>query len=102
MLLFGRLMLQTSLKQERCCLLPSVEDLQCNEGAVPQVDLSAVCDAGPPLSSMVQRGQDLARRLQLLQVDRREMACLKFLILFNPSESDPDPLHMPLRCCCCC
>ncbi|KAG1949157.1 nuclear receptor subfamily 5 group A [Pimephales promelas] len=50
-----------------------------------EVDLSAVCDAGPPLSSMVQRGQDLARRLQLLQVDRREMACLKFLILFNPN-----------------
>ncbi|XP_016104305.1 steroidogenic factor 1a [Sinocyclocheilus grahami] len=50
-----------------------------------EVDLSAVSDAGPPLASMVQRGQELARRLQLLQVDRREMACLKFLFLFNPN-----------------
>ncbi|XP_021334008.1 steroidogenic factor 1a isoform X1 [Danio rerio] len=50
-----------------------------------EVELSAVLDAGPPLSSMVERGQDLSRRLQLLQVDSREMACLKFLILFNPN-----------------
>ena len=39
------------------------------------------------LSSMVQRGQELAARLRALQLDRREIACLKFLFLFNPSES---------------
>ncbi|TKS78033.1 Nuclear receptor subfamily 5 group A member 2 [Collichthys lucidus] len=39
------------------------------------------------LSSLVQRGQELAARLRVLQVDRREIACLKFLLLFNPSES---------------
>lgn len=55
---------------------------------VLQVELAGVVsDSGLTLSSLVQRGQELARRLQLLQVDRREMACLKFLILFNPSES---------------
>ncbi len=53
-------------------------------------------DGGPPLASMVQRGQELAMRLQLLQVDGREMACLKFLILFNPSEFDCIPIHMLL------
>ena len=38
------------------------------------------------LSGLIQRGQELAGRLQALQVDRREIACLKFLLLFNPSE----------------
>ncbi|KAG8011650.1 Nuclear receptor subfamily 5 group A member 2, partial [Nibea albiflora] len=37
------------------------------------------------LSSLVQRGQELAARLRALQVDRREIACLKFLLLFNPN-----------------
>lgn len=61
-----------------------IDSLWC----VLQVELAGiVSDSGLTLSSLVQRGQELARRLQLLQVDRREMACLKFLILFNPSES---------------
>ncbi|XP_060737661.1 steroidogenic factor 1a isoform X1 [Tachysurus vachellii] len=51
-----------------------------------EVELAGVVsDSGLTLSSLVQRGQELARRLQLLQVDHREMACLKFLILFNPN-----------------
>lgn len=55
---------------------------------VLQVELAGVVsDSGLTLSSLVQRGQELTRRLQLLQVDQREMACLKFLVLFNPSES---------------
>ncbi|XP_042343689.1 nuclear receptor subfamily 5 group A member 2-like [Plectropomus leopardus] len=37
------------------------------------------------LSSLVQRGQELAARLRALQLDRREIACLKFLLLFNPN-----------------
>ncbi|CAG01304.1 unnamed protein product, partial [Tetraodon nigroviridis] len=37
------------------------------------------------LSALVQRGQELAAKLRLLQVDRREIACLKFLLLFNPN-----------------
>ncbi|XP_076139281.1 steroidogenic factor 1b isoform X1 [Alosa pseudoharengus] len=40
--------------------------------------------AGATLTSLVQRGQELVSKLQALQVDRREIACLKFLILFNP------------------
>ncbi|XP_016898267.1 uncharacterized protein LOC103397689 isoform X1 [Cynoglossus semilaevis] len=37
------------------------------------------------LSSLVQKGQNLAMRLHTLQVDRREIACLKFIVLFNPN-----------------
>ncbi|XP_063066005.1 steroidogenic factor 1b [Engraulis encrasicolus] len=40
--------------------------------------------AGATLSGLVQRGQELVGKLQALQVDRREIACLKFLVLFNP------------------
>lgn len=54
-----------------------------------QIELSGVLsDAGLTLAGLVQRGQELAKRLQLLQVDRREMACLKFLIVFNPSKAE--------------
>ncbi|KAM4614994.1 nuclear receptor subfamily 5 group A member 2-like [Polymixia lowei] len=50
-----------------------------------EVELSAItCHAGPALCSLVQRGQELVQKLQSLQVDRREIACFKFLILFNP------------------
>lgn len=52
-----------------------------------QVELSFILSqAEATLSSLVQRGQELASRLRALQVDRRELACLKFLLLFNPSE----------------
>ncbi|KAK1787033.1 hypothetical protein P4O66_017413, partial [Electrophorus voltai] len=57
---------------------------QC--AGVLQMELAdVVAEAGPTFSSLVQRAQELACRLQLFQVDRREMACLKFLVLFNPS-----------------
>ncbi|XP_077378746.1 steroidogenic factor 1a [Festucalex cinctus] len=50
-----------------------------------EIELSSVLSQGEAtLSSLVQRGQDLAVRLRVLQVDRREIACLKFLLLFNP------------------
>lgn len=53
-----------------------------------QVQLSSILSQGEAtLCSLVQRGQELAARLRALQVDRREIACLKFLLLFNPSES---------------
>lgn len=53
-----------------------------------QVELASILSQGEvTLSSLVQRGQELAARLRVLQVDRREIACLKFLLLFNPSES---------------
>ncbi|XP_049572406.1 nuclear receptor subfamily 5 group A member 2 [Syngnathus scovelli] len=51
-----------------------------------EIELASVLSQGEAtLSSLVQRGQDLAVRLRLLQVDRREIACLKFLLLFNPN-----------------
>ncbi|KAL4609339.1 nuclear receptor subfamily 5 group A member 2-like [Arapaima gigas] len=40
--------------------------------------------AGATLSNLVQRSQELVGKLQGLQVDRREIACFKFLLLFNP------------------
>lgn len=57
-------------------------------GSVFQVELSFILSqAEATLSSLVQRGQELATRLRALQVDRKEIACFKFLLLFNPSES---------------
>ncbi|XP_054587145.1 nuclear receptor subfamily 5 group A member 2 [Nothobranchius furzeri] len=51
-----------------------------------EVELSSILSQGEAtLSGLVQRGQELASRLRALQVDRREMACLKFLLLFNPN-----------------
>uniref|UniRef100_A0A8D3C9T3 Nuclear receptor subfamily 5 group A member 1 n=1 Tax=Scophthalmus maximus TaxID=52904 RepID=A0A8D3C9T3_SCOMX len=51
-----------------------------------EVELSSILSqAEATLSSLVQRGQELAARLRALQVDRREIACLKFLLLFNPN-----------------
>ena len=55
--------------------------------SVYQVELVSISyQAGPTLSSLVQRGQELVEKLQSLQVDRQELACLKFLILFNPGK----------------
>ncbi|XP_059398544.1 nuclear receptor subfamily 5 group A member 2-like [Carassius carassius] len=45
---------------------------------------SLLAQAGVTLSGMIQRGQELVHRLRELQLDRRETACLKYLILFNP------------------
>ncbi|XP_041644105.1 nuclear receptor subfamily 5 group A member 2-like isoform X2 [Cheilinus undulatus] len=51
-----------------------------------EVELSFILSqAEATLSSLVQRGQELAARLRALQVDRREIACMKFLLLFNPN-----------------
>ncbi|KAF7641668.1 hypothetical protein LDENG_00275100, partial [Lucifuga dentata] len=50
------------------------------------VELSSILSqAEATLSSLVQRGQELSARLRALQTDRREIACLKFLLLFNPN-----------------
>ncbi|XP_030623353.1 steroidogenic factor 1b [Chanos chanos] len=50
-----------------------------------EVEISTiVSQAGATLSTLVQRGQELVGKLQALQVDWREIACFKFLILFNP------------------
>uniref|UniRef100_A0AAV2MTK4 Uncharacterized protein n=1 Tax=Knipowitschia caucasica TaxID=637954 RepID=A0AAV2MTK4_KNICA len=51
------------------------------------VELSSLLlQAESTLAGLVQRGQELSSRLRALQVDRREVACLKFMLLFNPSE----------------
>ncbi|XP_023677677.1 nuclear receptor subfamily 5, group A, member 5 isoform X2 [Paramormyrops kingsleyae] len=40
--------------------------------------------AGVTLSSLVSRSQDLVSKLRLLQLDKKEFVCLKYLVLFNP------------------
>ncbi|XP_041090326.1 nuclear receptor subfamily 5 group A member 2-like isoform X3 [Polyodon spathula] len=50
-----------------------------------EIELAVVAaQAGVTLSNLVLRAQELAATLQTLQADRREFACFKFLILFNP------------------
>ncbi|XP_037402082.1 steroidogenic factor 1b [Pygocentrus nattereri] len=45
---------------------------------------SLLAQAGVTLAELVQGGQELVQHLQELQLDRREIACFKYLILFNP------------------
>ncbi|KAJ8386043.1 hypothetical protein AAFF_G00177320 [Aldrovandia affinis] len=53
-----------------------------------EIEISSLAgQAGVMLSSLVQRSQELVKKLQALQVDRGELACFKFLILFNPDVS---------------
>ncbi len=59
--------------------------ISCMCGQVELVSLLA--QAGVTLSGMIQRGQELVHCLQELQLDRRETACLKYLMLFNPGEN---------------
>ncbi|MBN3285165.1 NR5A2 protein, partial [Polyodon spathula] len=50
-----------------------------------EIELAVVAaQAGVTLSNLVLRAQELVTTLQTLQADRREIACFKFLILFNP------------------
>uniref|UniRef100_A0A673CW97 Nuclear receptor subfamily 5 group A member 2-like n=1 Tax=Sphaeramia orbicularis TaxID=375764 RepID=A0A673CW97_9TELE len=50
-----------------------------------KVELSAIAyHAGPTLANLVQRGQELAQKFHILQVDRQEFSCIKFLTVFNP------------------
>ncbi|XP_032444289.1 nuclear receptor subfamily 5, group A, member 5 [Xiphophorus hellerii] len=50
-----------------------------------QIDVSTIMSqAGPTLSSLVSRTQDLVFKLKALQFDRHEFVCLKYLVLFNP------------------
>uniref|UniRef100_A0A673CY12 Nuclear receptor subfamily 5 group A member 2-like n=1 Tax=Sphaeramia orbicularis TaxID=375764 RepID=A0A673CY12_9TELE len=52
-----------------------------------EVELSAIAyHAGPTLANLVQRGQELAQKFHILQVDRQEFSCIKFLTVFNPDE----------------
>ncbi|XP_036408372.1 nuclear receptor subfamily 5, group A, member 5 [Megalops cyprinoides] len=50
-----------------------------------QIDVSTILSqAGPTLSSLVSRAQDMVSKLRTLQMDRHEFVCLKYLVLFNP------------------
>ncbi|XP_061701609.1 nuclear receptor subfamily 5, group A, member 5 isoform X2 [Syngnathoides biaculeatus] len=50
-----------------------------------QIEMSTIISqAGPTLSSLVTRTQDLVSKLKALHFDRHEFVCLKYLVLFNP------------------
>uniref|UniRef100_A0A8C4NMA2 Nuclear receptor subfamily 5 group A member 2 n=2 Tax=Eptatretus burgeri TaxID=7764 RepID=A0A8C4NMA2_EPTBU len=50
-----------------------------------QVDLCALsAHASEPLHALLCRTQELVSKLRLLQADRREFVCLKYLLLFSP------------------
>uniref|UniRef100_A0A4W4H9N0 Nuclear receptor subfamily 5, group A, member 5 n=1 Tax=Electrophorus electricus TaxID=8005 RepID=A0A4W4H9N0_ELEEL len=50
-----------------------------------QIAVSTVLSqAGATLSNLVSRAQDLVAKLRVLQLDRSEFVCLKYLVLFNP------------------
>ncbi|XP_064170265.1 nuclear receptor subfamily 5, group A, member 5 isoform X1 [Anguilla rostrata] len=50
-----------------------------------QIDVSTILSqAGPMLSSLVTRSQDMVSKLRTLQMDRQKFVCLKYLVLFNP------------------
>ncbi|MFT7798991.1 nuclear receptor subfamily 5 group A member 2-like [Arapaima gigas] len=50
-----------------------------------KIEVSTILSqAGVTLSSLVSRGQDLVSKLRVLQLDRQEFVCLKYLVLFNP------------------
>ncbi|XP_006640764.2 steroidogenic factor 1b isoform X1 [Lepisosteus oculatus] len=50
-----------------------------------EIELSTIAtQGGGTLNNLVLRGQEIVSKLQSLQVDRREIACFKFLMLFNP------------------
>ncbi|KAM9307130.1 steroidogenic factor 1b [Pholidichthys leucotaenia] len=46
--------------------------------------LDVLSHASPALASLIQRGQELVKKLRIMKVDRQEFVCIKFLILFNP------------------
>ncbi|XP_068608592.1 nuclear receptor subfamily 5 group A member 2-like [Brachionichthys hirsutus] len=49
-----------------------------------QMEMSDITlHTSPTLASLVQRGQELVEKFQILKVDRQEFSCIKFLILFN-------------------
>uniref|UniRef100_A0A8C6T9B0 Nuclear receptor subfamily 5 group A member 1 n=1 Tax=Neogobius melanostomus TaxID=47308 RepID=A0A8C6T9B0_9GOBI len=62
--------------------------LQDNKGQLLLItgyEVSVVgCHAGHILSSVIQLGQDLIAKFQLLKVDREEFVCMKYLLIFNP------------------
>uniref|UniRef100_A0A4W4HAF1 Nuclear receptor subfamily 5, group A, member 5 n=1 Tax=Electrophorus electricus TaxID=8005 RepID=A0A4W4HAF1_ELEEL len=45
---------------------------------------TVLSQAGATLSNLVSRAQDLVAKLRVLQLDRSEFVCLKYLVLFNP------------------
>ncbi|CAJ1070983.1 steroidogenic factor 1-like [Xyrichtys novacula] len=50
-----------------------------------EIELSDISSSSCPImAGLVLRGQELIRRLLIMQVDHAEFTCIRFLILFNP------------------
>ena len=61
--------------------------MSCSHCFDSQVDLCALsAHASEPLHALLCRTQELVSKLRLLQADRREFVCLKYLLLFSPGE----------------
>ncbi|XP_069508977.1 nuclear receptor subfamily 5 group A member 2-like [Ambystoma mexicanum] len=59
-----------------------------------QVELSTIISqAGDTLAGLVTRTHELVSKFQGLKVDRPEMVCLKFLVLFSPDVKNLEGLH---------
>ncbi|XP_067867979.1 nuclear receptor subfamily 5 group A member 2-like isoform X3 [Heterodontus francisci] len=60
-----------------------------------KVELSTIANqAGATLINLVLRAQELAAKLQSLQVDRRDIVCFKFLLLFSPDVKVLENRHL--------
>ncbi|XP_048414953.1 nuclear receptor subfamily 5 group A member 2-like [Stegostoma tigrinum] len=60
-----------------------------------EVELSTIANqAGATLINLVLRAQELAAKLQSLQVDRRDIVCFKFLLLFSPDVKVLENRHL--------
>ncbi|XP_074546541.1 steroidogenic factor 1-like [Halichoeres trimaculatus] len=56
-----------------------------------EIELSDISShAGPALTDLVLRGQDLVRKLHIMMVDCEEFVCIRFIILFNPDVPELD------------
>ncbi|XP_076866095.1 nuclear receptor subfamily 5, group A, member 5 [Brachyhypopomus gauderio] len=59
-----------------------------------QIAVSTVLSqAGQTLSNLVSRAQDLVEKLRVLQLDRQDFICLKYLVLFNPDVKSVQDRH---------
>ncbi|XP_070703410.1 nuclear receptor subfamily 5, group A, member 5 [Pempheris klunzingeri] len=75
LLVLDHLCRQVTYSKEGCIYLVTGQQIEVS---------TIISQAGVTLSSLVSRTQDLVSKLKVLQLDRHEFVCLKYLVLFNP------------------
>nr|XP_020465937.1 nuclear receptor subfamily 5 group A member 2-like [Monopterus albus] len=75
LLVLDHLCRQVTYGREGCIYLVTGQQIEV---------LTIISQAGAALRSLVSRTQDLVSKLKILQLDRHEFVCLKYLVLFNP------------------